>query len=431
MNKTLLFVILLMQLVLSINSAYGQSLNDSAYIEAKSILERISGVKVSPTNPLLEPMIQKVKSGDLLGAAEIATTHPSFLNITVKQMALAMSTREETFRIALNDFAATFMGVTRDELDARELLTGNYYYRANMSKIPADQLKNVSDVNKDESITDSNAHYASLDIPGINAGDVLEKTLGQILGTTVKETQADGKTANVYYSVPNPDPAGALTSRSFLMAHTVAGTNRRAVEFTFREFMCSPIETWADTKVPDVRIGRDIDRFPGGDHQKFQSNCKGCHTGMDGFRGAFAKWDATNNRVGHGDLGNGGTYDTIEGEKIARKFNQNNTVFPDGYVTKNNSWINNARGPANVNLFGWRSPETTGNGLQSLGKLISNSKRFSQCMVKHVFESVCRRSLNIDTNTEFVHRMATDFEGSKYNLKKLFENVVIEKKCTE
>lgn len=421
MNKKLLYTCIAAQMMLGTNSL-AQSLGDPALIEARSILERISGVKVSPNHSLLAPMADKIRTGDRMAAAQIATTHPDFLNVTVKHMALGMSTREETIRLKLNDFAASFIGVTRDESDARELLNGNFYYRADMTKIP----KGIDIRNSDSDITDSNNHYSDLDRPEIDAGSVLQKIPGQILGLNENK---ENPMAPI--SIANPDPAGVLTSRTFLMAHTVAGTNRRAVEFTFREFMCSPIENWADTKVPDTRIGRDIDRFPGGDHQKFLSNCKGCHTGMDGFRGAFAQWDVGNNRVGYGPLDNGGNFDNVDGNRIARKMNQNNNVFSDGFVTKTNGWINNARGPANNSLFGWRSTEVSGNGLRSFGNLLSNSKRFSQCMVKRVFEGVCRRNLSIENNLAFVDRLANGFEGSNYNLKKLFQTVVVEKNCIE
>ena len=75
-------------------------------LEAKILLEKMTGTKIPLTHSLIQPMADKIFAGDRLGAAKLATTHPNFLNITVKLMALGLSTREETLRQDLNDFAA-------------------------------------------------------------------------------------------------------------------------------------------------------------------------------------------------------------------------------------------------------------------------------------------------------------------------------------
>ena len=70
----------------------------------------------------------------------------------------------------------------------------------------------------------------------------------------------------------------------------------------FREFLCVPIAGWADSTGPDNRIGQDVDRYPGGDHSKFLTNCRGCHSNMDGLRTAFAKVHFNNNFVKHANV---------------------------------------------------------------------------------------------------------------------------------
>ena len=47
----------------------------------------------------------------------------------VKDFAMRMSNRDETVDADLNDFVATIIGATRDEIDSRTLLYGNFYYR--------------------------------------------------------------------------------------------------------------------------------------------------------------------------------------------------------------------------------------------------------------------------------------------------------------
>ncbi|HPI41899.1 MAG TPA: hypothetical protein PLJ21_13910, partial [Pseudobdellovibrionaceae bacterium] len=61
MNKKLLYTCIAAQMMLGTNSL-AQSLGDPALIEARSILERISGVKVSPNHSLLAPMADKIRT---------------------------------------------------------------------------------------------------------------------------------------------------------------------------------------------------------------------------------------------------------------------------------------------------------------------------------------------------------------------------------
>jgi hypothetical protein len=386
---------------------------------AKKIYERLTSIKISGDSPVLQQMTEKVAAGDLKGAAAIATADKNFLNVTVKQMALKMSTREETLRIPLNDFAASFIGVTRDQSDARELLTGNFYYMGDLAKInpaqatvtpPPEGYRILEDLVR------SNRHYETIDNGVIDIGAVLKRVEGQQL--------ASQNDANVL--VMNNDPAGVLTSRSFMMAHAIAGTNRRLVEYTFREFMCVPISEWSDTGASDTRIGRDIDRFPGGSHQAFETTCKGCHTQMDSLRGAFAFWDVNGDRVVNRGISSTGT------GRVAQKYSRLNTVFPDGYVTIDNSFINNSKRPGNAALFGWRGANTDfGYGVRDLGMLVANSQRFSQCMAKRVFETVCRKNIEMKFNLPIIKAYAQKFEASGYKFKQLFEDVATSPECLQ
>jgi hypothetical protein len=208
-------------------------------------------------------------------------------------------------------------------------------------------------------------------------------------------------------------------------AHASAGTNRRLVEYTFREFLCVPIGDWADTKVSDARIGRDIDRFPGGDHMKFQTSCKGCHTGMDGFRGAFARWDFQGDRIVHSAVGGG---DQQAG--IFNKLNRNGEVFSHGFRTVDSSFVNNARGSSNETFFGWRGNGVDrGADVKGFGELVANSKRFSQCMVKRVYDTVCRQNLDPKANKAYLDVNGIWFEQQGYNVKKLFEYLAVQPDC--
>ncbi len=394
--------------------------------EAHWMLERLTGVKYPATSPLITQMAEKIAAGDKLGAAEIATSQPAFLNVNVKQMALQMSTRDETIREPFNDFAAAFMGVARDRSDARELLYGNFYYAAtDASRIPAG-VTIRSDLVAD--LLRSNNHYVDLENNNVDIGAALVRVNGQqILNSNTT-------------SIPNPDPAGVLTSRAFLGAHALAGTNRRLVEYTFRQFMCVSIQEWADGQASDLRIGRDVDRFPGGDHEKFLSTCKTCHTVMDGFRGAFAKWDFVEN-VGavHADNGatNGNLRPNTDQRGVMAKMNRNDFVqYPGGYISTDDSFVNNANRGANATRFGWRgmAPDTSDlasrtTGVHAFGRLVANSQRFSQCMAKRVWNQVCRIELSPTEMETVLVSLGLQFEMQKYDLRELFEIVATHPKC--
>jgi len=381
--------------------------------QAKKLYERLTGVKLPADSPAIAQMGTLISQGNSLAAAKLATQDSNFYNVTVKLMALPLSTREESVKTPFNDFVASFIGVARDGTDARELLTGNFYYMGSGANIR-------SNLNAD--ILLSNNHYADLEARRVDLSTNLVRVNGQVLATS--------DTANVM----SPDPAGVLTSRGFMGAHALMGTNRRLLEYTFREFMCVPLSSWADTSASDARVGRDIDRFPAGDHLKYETSCKGCHTVMDGFRGAFAKWDFT----GTGGLrnsavhtrGNGQNF-TIDADArgVVTKMNRNNTIFPSGYITTDSSFVNNAIRPANTELFGWRGNTVGGTGVKEFGALVSNSRRFSQCMAKRVYETVCRKFLDETKLKSSLTKWGDEFEASGYKLKNLFESISVKPEC--
>jgi hypothetical protein len=382
--------------------------------QAKKLYERLTGTKLPADSPLVSQMAKLIDQNNALGAAKLATQDPNFYNITVKLMALPISTREETVKTPFNDFAAGFIGVTRDGTDARELLTGNFFYKGSGTGIRADVTADI---------LLSNNHYDDLEKNRVDLSTNLVRVEGQLIATT--------KTTNA----PNPDPAGVITSRGFMGAHALMGTNRRLVEYTFREFMCVPLSNWADTSASDLRIGRDIDRFPAGDHMKFETSCKGCHTVMDGFRGAFAKWDYSGsdgliNSAVNPTTGADGVFRSQADTKgVMAKMNKNNNIFPSGFVMVDNSFVNNAIRPVNADLFGWRGNAAGGTGVHDFGTVVSNSRRFSQCMAKRVYETVCRKTFNELNDKANLTKWGDEFEASGYKLKSLFESIAVKPEC--
>lgn len=438
-------------LLLGVNIAQAQDSSPQAH--AHWLLERLTGVKWPATSPVVANMAAALAAGDRRGAVELATAQPQFLNVAVRQMALRMSTREESIREPFNDFAASFMGVTRDGRDARELLHGNFYYAAtDPSRLGTVTLPS----NLLTDIIGSNNHFNALGRSNLDVGAVLVRTEGQMIAgvstVTVVGTGGQQTTTSITGPVPSPDPAGILTSRTFMGAHAIAGTNRRLVEYTFRQFMCLPIQGWADTLASDVRIGRDVDRLPGGDNNKFLTTCKGCHTVMDGFRGAFAKYDW---RDGIQDIGNailhvdngatGGNLrpnvvNATAGVTTGVVFKMNRPDFVQyqgGYISTDDSWVNNANRGVNATNFGWRAPAPDTSalsgrtaGVHALGRLIAGSQRFSRCMAKRVWDEVCRTEYPEAEQDAIFASLGLEFESAlQYKLKGLFESVALHPKC--
>ena len=383
-------------------------------MKARKIYERLTGTKLPIDSPVVAQMVAALNRGDTQAAAQLATQDPNFYNITVKLMALQLSTRDETIKTPLNDFVASMIGVTRDQTDARELLTGNFYYMGSGTGIRSNLIPDL---------LISNNHYDDLEKNRVNLAANLVRVEGQMIATSATATAA------------NPDPAGVITSRTFMGAHALMGTNRRLVEYTFREFMCVPLNEWADTGASDGRIGRDIDRFPANNHTTFLTSCKGCHTVMDGFRGAFAKWDFDGMGIKHSAVntrGGANNYTIATDTRgIVNKMNKNATIFPSGYPQNDDSFVNNATRTNNAQLFEWRGSSVGGNGTKAFGTIVSNSKRFSQCMAKRVFKTVCRKEIDINQNRELISQWGNEFEASGYKLKALFEKIAVKSQCLE
>ncbi|MCM2281400.1 MAG: hypothetical protein NDI61_06080 [Bdellovibrionaceae bacterium] len=375
----------------------------SARDRAYRLFRAITGVNVAIDDARLVKMEALISAGDDRGAAAVATNDPAFYDIRLRDIARKMSVREESITAPLSDFVATFVGVARDGLDARELLTGNFFYRADPAKVtlPDGSLDVRSDALAD--IVQSNRHYQDLQSKTYSLHSVLVREDGQKIANATN----DGV-------IVMPDAAGLLTTRAWIAAHADAGTNRRLVEFSFRQFMCVPMEAWMDASRPDDFVARDVDRFPGGSNQTYQVTCKACHTQMDAFRPAFAFVDFNGDRIRY-----------TPGQ-VAGKLNRNSAVFPAGYVTRDSNWINYATAMKNSDQFGWRSA-LTGTGLGEFGRLLANSRGFSRCMTKRVFTAICKREPSAEETT-LIRTIADRFE-SDYQLKHLAEIVAISPAC--
>lgn len=351
--------------------------------DTQTLFQRLSGRPILKSDARYNTISKLLSEGKALEAAHLITEDEGFYNNTVRHWASVMSSREETPLEPINDFIALIAGAVRDGLDARTLLTGNFRYEALKEK----NLTPVSNLN--------NTHFEEFEAQQLSLKTDLVRVSPQWM--TAKNT------------------AGLLTTRAWAKAHYLAGTNRRATEFAFREFLCLPIDSWKTPNLPDLHVRQDVDRAPGGDPNRFQTECRTCHAGLDAMSGAFAEYDFKDDKF------------IFASGWIAPKFVQNADVFPKGYRTQHNGWMNLLSSPGQMEIFGWRT-SLEGAGAKEFATMIAESKGFSQCMVKRVFKKLCRREIAQSEN-KFLSDQAIDFEKDSYNLRTLFEKIAITENC--
>lgn len=389
----------------------GFPLNDSTAQRVAQFLHlRLTGLRASPTDSTIVSMVSALKRGEKIKAAEIATNATSFIDITVRDFASKMSTREGITVSPLNDFIATIMGTVRDNRPATQLLNGDQIYVLNSSLNDAAILS---------AVLRSNSHY--------EANDNLTTTIADKLVPIKQSMTNPAGTARMDHA----DPAGLLTTRNFMETHVFQGTNRRVVEYAFKVFLCTPIDAWASTTNPDSHVGRDIGREP---VEEYNNKCKGCHTGMDALRPAAAYYDfnqiSAATREGFVEYRKSFTtsadHTAASGSTstfVVPKYRRGAEIFPGGFVVTDNRWVNYA----DQNLFGWNG-NTTGTGMKDFGAMIANSEGFSRCMAKRIFKTVCGEDIETN-NAGLVDKLANQFKKSSYNLRTLFVQSALRPEC--
>jgi hypothetical protein len=359
--------------------------SDPIDVYARKVFERITGTPILLNDPRLARMKQMMSAGQFGQAAKIATADFYFYQSTMKNFSAPMSDRERSIQTPLNDFQAMFIGVARDDLDARLLLSGDFRYEiAPGTGIPAFSAAN-------------NDHYRQAEDLGLALRENLVQVSPQYAGVAGFERYNDA--------------AGVLTLRTWVSEH-IGDTNRRAVEYSLSEFLCVSKDQWKDRGLNDFRVRRDIDRSPGKNPSDYQNVCRSCHAILDGLAGAFAKMDFVNGAFKY--------YPS----KVAPLMNKNNHMYPEGYKTVDDSWINQAIYNHNVSL-GFRGP-LEGYGVKGFGAMLANSAGFGQCMAKRIFREVCR---TVEPPREYFEEMGQSFEAGGYNLRSLFATVAVSEPC--
>ena len=355
--------------------------------QAARMYNRIAGVP--PSAGVLASMMKT----DAVSAALMATQDPAFYNYTIRNLAAPWTNRDQSVFVPLNDYTATVVGMVRDNVPFNQLLSADMIYIANASATSTYSLPAYSPAN--------NNLYQTMDDDNVDLSTALTQT-----------------TQSSITGIPTAATAGVMTTRGAAMAFFVNGTNRAMFRFTMMNHLCNDLPLVMDTTRPPDRIRQDVTRSPGGVSTLFLTNCVGCHSGMDPMAQAFAYYNFTYpaSEIGATTWPVGQIVYTAG--QVQPKYTINNTNFPQGFVTPDDSWNNRWRSGPNQ-VLGWGAGGGSGQGAKSLGVELESSQAFASCQVTRVFKDVCLRAPSSAADVSAVNGMITSFQ-SAYNLRQVF-----------
>ena len=353
--------------------------------QATRIYNRIAGVPPSAT--VLQNMIA---APDAITAAMMATNDPAFYNDTIRNMAAPWTNRDQSVFVPLNDYTATVIGMVRDNILFNTLLSADLVY--------------VGDGTSGEGAfsPNNNDMYTNLDADNVDLSVHLKPS-----------------TQSAITGIPAAATAGVMTTRGAASAFFVNGTNRAMFRFTMMNHLCSDLPTIMDTTRPPDRIRQDVTRSPGGVSILFLTNCVGCHSGMDPMAQAFAYYNFSYpaSEVGATAWPIGQIVYTAG--QTQPKYHINNTNFPQGFNTPDDSWDNRWRTGPNQ-ILGWsKALPGSGSGAKSLGVELAGSQAFANCQVTRVFKTVCYRAPMNAADTAQIASMTASFQQN-YLLRPIF-----------
>jgi hypothetical protein len=360
--------------------------------QAKRLHDRLAGTP--PSETVLNNMATLINNNQALAAANIAIEDPAFYNVTLKNWIAPWTNRDQNVFVPLNDFTATVIGLIRDDVDFRNVLSADVLYVGN------------SGLGLTAYANNNNAHYQALEDGGFNLKTSLQAT-----------------TQSAVTGLPADATAGIMTTRAAARAFFIDGTNRAMLRFTLMNFLCTDLESLSDTSRPTDRIRQDVSRSPGGDSRLFLNNCVGCHSGMDPLAQAFAYYDFTYDEDNDTDAVNGSLL--YHANIVDGKYQINTTTFPYGFVTPDHQWTNYWRQGKNQ-LLGWDTAlPSSGQGAKSLGQELSHSQQFASCQATKVFKAMCLRPPVDAADRSAITSLVSTFSSNGYTLKPLFAQAAV------
>ncbi len=399
-NKMSYFFNLASTLVLPI-VLFSQSSYAGPREQAKRIHDRLTGTP--PSEIVLNDMQADIEAGNSVIAAYKAMDDDAFYSVTLKNWITPWTNEPQTVFAPLNDYTATVIGMIRDDIDFREILSADIIYTGQSGLgLPAYSNRN-------------NDHYEAIESQALKLSTVLQSsTQSSVTGLESAAT------------------AGVLTTRAAAKSFLIDGTNRAIFRFTLMNHLCGDLEPLKDIERAADRIRQDVSRSPGGDSRIFMNSCYGCHAGMDPMIQSFAYYnfehDVDNDPEGDdGELvyNSQGEIDPVTETRVQSKYHINKFNFPPGYITQDDSWTNYWRKGPNQ-LIGW-DPELPGegSGAKSMGQELAQSAKFARCQVEKVFKNVCLRvPVNSSDRTQ-VESMITSLKSNGYQLKRTFAEAAV------
>ena len=353
--------------------------------QATRMYNRIAGVPPSST------VLANMMATDPVSAALLATNDPAFYNNTIRNLAAPWTNRDQSVFVPLNDYTATVVGMVRDNVPFNTLLSADLVYIAGSAAgVPAYSPANN---NMYQALDDNNVDLS-------NKANLVSSTQSALTG------------------IPSAATAGVWTTRGGASAFFINGTNRAQFRFTMLNHLCNDMQLVMDITRPPDRIRQDVTRSPGGVSTLFLTNCIGCHSGMDPMAQAFAYYDFSHNATTD-PTGAAGQLVYTAGQ-VQPKYHINNTNFPQGFNTLDDSWSNRWRTGPNE-ILGWSASLTgSGNGAKSLGQELENSAAFASCQVTRVFKDVCLRAPNTTADATQITSMVASFQAHSYSLRQPF-----------
>jgi hypothetical protein len=348
---------------------------------ATLLYSRLTGVPPSATTlSAMQPLI----ASNPQAAATMATSAPEFYNVTLKNMFLPATNRDQSVFVPLNDYVVTAIGMIKDDLPFNTALSADILYTLSGS-LPAPSAAN-------------NDHYATAETNNVDISKSLVRTTQTaVYGSTIA-------------------PAGLITTRASSSAFFINGTNRAMFRFTLINHLCRDMEQVQDTSRPTDQIRQDVASSPGGDSRVYLNTCIGCHSGMDPMARAFAYYNfntMTN------------TTDYTAGTVNAKYFiNSSNNKF--GFVTPDDTWSNRWRAGPNAALGFDPSLPGTGKGAAALGTELAASDAFAACQVQKAFKAVCLRAPSSQQDLDAVNTIKAAFKANNaYKMKQVFADAAV------
>jgi hypothetical protein len=463
-NKLILVVATLL-LGISISNAHAD-----VNTQARKLYLSLTGTTPSATEAAL--IARKIAAGksfdaakDIIDSKNGIDSKGNFYKVTVKNFATPWSNVDYTKMYPLTDLSATVIGWVRDEKQFNQILFSDSVYVANgismAGNVVTTSITNSAPLLYTASTTSNCAGVpkcTTCNDPAIIKGRILfvdpsTPNSSSKLCRFTKMTEAEFKTAmgiNNYY-MPFSDTklstsiiktsntmyeelesqnlnlsdtkvlieksqsvrlhqdahaiSGIMTTRAWGYANYTAGTNRRSFQSSMKHLFCKTMMNINDTNTPDFRVRRDVDRNPGGTSTTFKALCVGCHAVMDAHDGAYSYYDFPN-----------GAIEYNQGKVVAKA--NHNAIYSNGFITQDDSWMNLSNQGQNAS-FGWGSQDS-GNGLNSLAQMYSETKEFHRCMAKTVFKTVCFKDPATAEELNLVNLLSLSYEEDNFNMKNLF-----------